>query len=265
MNMNEENEVKDTSVTKTQSGKIRIAIIVLVLALPLVWLFYKTSGQAPVAVEETPPAQVAPPAVSNIPALEAAVNENPSFDNLVNLSMAYINNNMPGKSIDHLKQAIELNPKSAIAYNNLGVAYTMLQQYQNGADACTKALEIDPSFQLAKNNLKWASDEKDKVLTAIAELEKVKSDKRDAPYYMGLGLDYFQIGNYDKAIQIWTKASEKDPKSGAPLSSIGTAFMMKNQVDDAIAIFQKAIAMNPDDQLAKNNLAWAMGEKAKAK
>jgi tetratricopeptide (TPR) repeat protein len=254
----------DTSVSMNgkRSGIIKLILLVVILALPLIYLFYKTND-LPANVNQDQPAP-APNAAVDIPALEKAVAENPTVENLVNLSTAYINNQMPGKSIEHLKRAVELDPKSAVAYNDLGVAYTMLQQYQNGIDACRMALKADTSFQLAKNNLKWATDERDKVIAAIGELEKVSKEKKNAAYYMDLGMDHFKIGDYDKAIEIWSKAAEMDPKSGAPLSSIGTAFMMKNQVDDAIAIFKKAVAMNPDDQLAKNNLAWATDEKTKA-
>jgi hypothetical protein len=40
--------------------------------------------------------------------------------------------------------------------------------------------------------------------------------------------------------------------------------MLKNSTDEAIAMFQKAISTNPENTLAKNNLAWAQDVKAKA-
>lgn len=233
--------------------------IVILFISPVVYLIVQTSGK-PEIVEE---AKNTPAASQDIPTLEQLVQNNPSFDNLINLSIAYINNNAPGKSIDHLKKAILLNPKSAIAYNDLGVAYTMLQQYQNGIDACTIALKIDSTFQLAKNNLKWASDEKTKVLTTIAEQEKTPANERDAAFNIEYGLNYFKVGDYSRSIDIWTKVVEADPKNIRALNNIGTAFMMKEQVDDAIAIFKQCLQIDPNDQLAKNNLAWALGEKEK--
>lgn len=244
--------------TKRMAG---IAVVALLVLFPLVYLFFKSSSAAPV----NDPAPVAGAARQNdISALENLVKSDPSFDNLVNLSMAYINRQMPGKSIDHLKKAISINPQSAVAYNNLGVAYTMLQQYQNGIDACSHALQIDTSFQLARNNLKWASDEKSKVLAALAGQEKTPADKRDVAFYTAQGLNYFKIGEYGKSIETWNKIFELDVKNVTALNNIGTAFMMKNQVEDAIALFKKAIDLEPGNQLAKNNLAWALDEKAKA-
>jgi len=246
---------------KALTGKIGIAALVVLLLFPLIYLFYKTKDLPENAVP-VEAAAVQPPA-TDLVSLERAAAEKPTFDNLVNLSMAYINNKMPGKSIDHLNKAIELNPASAIAYNNLGVAYTMMQQYQNGVEACTKALQLDSTFQLAKNNLKWASDEKNKVLAAIKAQEQVPQQKRDLAFWSEYGLNYFKIAEYDKSIDAWNKIFELDVKNAAALNSIGTAFMMKKQVDDAIALYRKALELEPGNQLAKNNLAWALSEKEK--
>ncbi len=250
--------------SETSSGvnyrPIKIVILILLLLSPLVYLFVISAP--PEAVKQQTPANQSVP--SDILSLENAVKTNPSFDNLLNLSMAYINNKMPGKSIDYLQRAIQLNPKSAIACNNLGVAYIMLQQYQEGIDACTNALRIDPSFQLAKNNLKWGMDEKAKLQSAVQAQEKTPGNKRDVNYYIDNGMGYYKLKNYDKAIEVWSKIGDLDKKNTAALNNIGTAFMMKNQYDDAIALFKKAIEFEPNNQLAKNNLAWAMDEKNKA-
>ena len=237
-----------------------IAAVTLLLLFPVAYLFYRSAGAAP--IKEAPVTAAIAVSSTNPAALEALVKTDPSFDNLVNLSMAYINGKMPGKSIAHLKKAIAINPQSAIAYNNLGVAYTMLQQYGNGVDACTKALQLDPGFQLAKNNLEWATAERDKVLSAIAVQEKA-AGKKNIPFYTEYGLNYFKIGEYGKAIEIWNRVFELDPKNATALNNIGTAFMMKEQYDDAIALFKKALEQDPANQLAKNNLAWALDEKGK--
>ncbi len=243
---------------KSKRKLILFIALGLFFLFPVVYLVIKTNG-LPEIQKET--ALAAPQQNQDITALESLATTAPTFDNLINLSMAYINNNMPGKSISYLKKAIELNPQSAIAYNNLGVAYTMLQQYQNGIDACTKALQIDSDFQLAKNNLAWASDEKNKTIAAIAEQEKTPTEKRTNDFYTNYGLNYFKIGEYDKSISIWEKITEKEPKNCIALNNIGTAYMMKNQIDEAITVFKKCLEFEPNNQLAKNNLAWALGEK----
>jgi tetratricopeptide (TPR) repeat protein len=247
-----------------KKGKnIKIAVITILLLLPIVFLLVKFSKSPSGAVNEQAVNTAAP--VIDIAGFENAVKTNPTFDNYIGLSNAYVNSNMPGKSVEPLQKAIELNPKSAIAYNNLGVAYTMLQQYNKGIEACTKALEIDSGFQLAKNNLNWANSEKKNVVAFLEKQSQTPEASRDAQFYINYGLAYLKIGEYDKSIEAWNQIFKYDPKSIIALNNIGTAFMMKNQVDDAIAVFKKAVENGPDDQLSKNNLAWAMSESAKLK
>ena len=248
------------SLSVKQFRIIKISIIVILFLLPILYLYYKTAEIPDEPKEATKDIQSSP---STITSLENAVNTNPSFDNLINLSIAYINNQMPSKSLSHLNRAIELNPNSVVAYNNLGVAYTMLKQYKKGIDACTKALQIDSTFQLAKNNLKWAKDEKNKILLLIQAQEKTASNVRNVNFYIEQGFNYYKIGDYDKSIAIWTKVFDTEPKNTAALNNIGSAFMMKDQFNDAISLFKRVLELEPDNQLAKNNLAWGLNEKRK--
>lgn len=245
-----------------KGNAVKIAVIAILLLLPLVFLFVKFSSSSDPAAEK--PANTAP-ATIDIASYENAVNANPTFDNLINLSNAYINSNMAGKSIDPLLKAIELNPNSAIAYNNLGVAYTMVQQYRNGIDACTKALQIDSSFQLAKNNLKWAASEKDNVVSFLEKQAQIPEKDRNVQFYINYGLSFIKIGEYDKSIEAFNKIFDYEPKSIVAYNNIGTAYMLSSRVEDGVAAFKKAVEANPDDQLSKNNLAWGMNELEKKK
>ena len=241
----------------TKKRGLLIVLVAVLIVWPVLYIFIRTSGLPPLPAQQSA-ATIAP---GDIPALESAVKTNPTFDNLVNLSTAYINKQMPGKSIDLLKKALQLNGSSAVAYNDLGVAYTMMQQYKEGIGACTKALQLDSTFRLAKNNLEWATAERDKVLAQIKAQEQVPAAKMDVAYYSAYGLNYFRIGDYSRSIEIWSRIFEIDPKNTGALNSIGTAFMMKGQTDDAIALFKKALELEPGNQLAKNNLAWALDSK----
>lgn len=83
----------------------------------------------------------------------------PTADNLINLSLMQYNAKQFDACIESCRKAIELNPQSAIAYNNICSAYNAMKQWQNAAEACKKALEIDPNFERARNNLNWSLSE----------------------------------------------------------------------------------------------------------
>ncbi|RTL51088.1 MAG: tetratricopeptide repeat protein [Sphingobacteriales bacterium] len=230
------------------------ASIVIVLSIPLVILFSsapKPKKTLSVEKEQT-----------NIAALEQLATSNPTSANIIALSVAYINNGMPGKAIKPLQNLIKKEPNNASAYNNLGVANILLKNYQTGIDACTKAIRLDTGFQLAKNNLRWGLDEKNKALTTIEALEKLTPDKQDKAYFIQLGLLYMQTGNYAKSIQIWQKGLQKYKDSEAVFyNNIGTSMVLNKEYDEAIKMFNKVLAIEPNNQLAKNNIIWAEQEK----
>jgi len=260
LDFNQEEGNENNPANGKQSKTIKTILIVVLFLLPLVYIFYKTTNNSNPAPEQAAnqTQQI------DVAAFENAATLDPSYQNLLNLSNAYLNTGMAGKAIEPLNKAIALNPKSAVAYSNLGFAYTILQQYTKGIEFGEKAVGIDSSFQLAKNNLKWAKDEQNKILSAIETMEKTSLDKRDNGFYIAYGLLNLKLENYDKSIEIWNKILETDPKNSTALINIGVAYMSKQQFDSAIKHFQKAIEINPNDQLAKNNLAWALDEKIKA-
>ncbi|MDP1744465.1 MAG: tetratricopeptide repeat protein [Bacteroidota bacterium] len=259
LDIGQEENNETTPADEKQSKTIKTIVIVVLLLLPIAYIFYKTAGNP----ASTPEQATNQAQTIDIAAYESVANATPSFSNLLNLSNAYINSGMAGKAIEPLKKAIELNPESAIAYSNLGFAYTIIQQYKKGIEFGQKAVQLDSTFQLAKDNLNWALTEQNKLLQAIAEVEKTPEDKRNTDFYIMYGLQYLKLQDYDKSIEIWDKVLAKDPKNSAALINIGVAYMSKSQYADAIKSFQKAVDANANDQLAKNNLAWALDEQNK--
>ncbi len=255
----QEEEKTDDAASGKQTKTMRTVVIAALLLLPIVYIFYKTSGNSGTANQPA-----ADQATIDVGAYENAARSNPNYSNLLNLSNAYLHSGLAAKSIEPLKKAIELNPQGASAYNNLGVAYTSIGQFSKGIEYCEKAIAIDSSFQLAKNNLNWAKGEQNKILDANKQLEKTPEDKRDAAFYTIYGLNFLKLQDYDKSIEVFNKMLEMDPKSSVALINIGIAYMSIPKYDEAIKSFNKAIEFNSEDQLAKNNLAWALDEKKKA-
>lgn len=140
--------------------KYQYIIIGILFITPIAYLFIFKNE---VKQENTEAPTVNIQTLNTIEDFEKNARENPTYNNIIDLSVAYINNQMPEKSIEHLDKAIELNPTSAVAFNNKCVAYTLMKEYDKAIEAGTKAVELDPNFQLAKNNLKWATDEKAKL------------------------------------------------------------------------------------------------------
>ncbi|MGH9598354.1 MAG: tetratricopeptide repeat protein [Terracidiphilus sp.] len=69
-----------------------------------------------------------------------------------------------GQAIKAWRRALDLNPKDALAANNIGVAYMQKKQPAQAVSWFQKAISIDPTMRLAKNNLAWALNETIKTL-----------------------------------------------------------------------------------------------------
>jgi len=64
----------------------------------------------------------------------------------------------------------------------------------------------------------------------------------------------------DQTLQTVEKALQKRPNDPAMLTLAGTAYERKGQIDKAREAFEKALAANPRDGAAANNLAWILSE-----
>ena len=76
------------------------------------------------------------------------------------LSLQYYGQGEWEESIVACINALNLNPSSSIAYNNICSSYIQLKDYDRAIAACEKAIRLDPDFQLAKNNLNAAVRDK---------------------------------------------------------------------------------------------------------
>ena len=147
------------------------AILILVILIPAVYTIVanlQPAAPAPEIPKATQvPAQTQAPSnnAGNPVALDAAlkrVADKPDFDSYVNLGMVYYNAAKYEDAIKAWNKSIELNPKSAVAYNDIAAAYGAINNYDEEIKACEKALSIDPNMTLAKNNLNWAKSQKNK-------------------------------------------------------------------------------------------------------
>ncbi len=79
------------------------------------------------------------------------------------------------------------------------------------------------------------------------------------------GTQLFRAGNYASAAILFRKAIAADPQGALGYCNLGAALIPQHKYDEAIALLQHALVLDPDLLLARNNLKWAQDEKAKQK
>jgi eukaryotic-like serine/threonine-protein kinase len=193
---------------------------------------------------------------------------------------------MQGKfqeSVPLFQRAIELDPRFAIAYGDLGTVYSNLGEPGLSAATSRKAYE-----------LRDAADERDRLYitasyhahtvgdwhAAIRDYETwMEIYPRDTAPLTNLADARIQIGQPERAIDPAIRAMALDPKSAVPYVVLARAQLYAGHVDESIATCQKAIAQKLDGAeihgllilagfarhdrgMAEGQSAWAKGTSA---
>ena len=191
------------------------------------------------------------------------------------------------ESIDAFSSVLETEPDNADVYNNMGVAYSCVGDFEHAEKCYVRAIELDPELAQAYINLsdlyyktgdiasavgtlQRGSYELQDNLTiahllarvyiedqrwedAIVELERVldgEPDNYDA--YYDLGHIYFELGDYDIAIDNFENvlSYEQNQNNELIYYALAQAYEANNEIDKAISNYLKAIAVNDKFLLA---------------
>jgi len=136
-------------------------------------------------------------------------------------------------------KAIELDPKSANAYYNLGIALFGQKKLPEAVAAYHKAVEFDPKDRRCPLRPRPRPEGSRKLDEAVAAYHKaVEFDPKDADAHYALGLALHDQKKLDEAVTCYRKAIEIDPKSARAYSGLGNALnalLDQKKLPEAIA------------------------------
>jgi serine/threonine-protein kinase len=162
-------------------------------------------------------------------------------------------------------KALELDPKFAPAYNNLGAVLCDVKHDLDSAIACFhKALALDPKYAKAHRNLGIALKGKGDLDGAISSYKKALNlDPKYAHAHHDLGIALHAKGDLDGAIACYHKALNLDPKGAGVHYSLGIAMRDKGRLDEAMAEYRHAIRLKPDSAEGHCNLAYVLQQQGR--
>jgi tetratricopeptide (TPR) repeat protein len=151
----------------------------------------------------------------------------------------------------HFKRAVEVDPNSADAYDNLGVVYARLGQWPNAIAAYRKAIEIDPDYANAHFNMGLAHCNLEQWPDAIAAYKKAVASSVFFPRaYCNMGYVYCELKQYENAIATYKKAVSLYPEHAAAHFGMGYVYQELEQYADAVAAYKKCISLEPVEELS---------------
>jgi Flp pilus assembly protein TadD len=150
----------------------------------------------------------------------------------------------------------------AYRLNTLGVAYMNQQRPADAQKYFEQALEADPKFAVARLNLGVAFLAQQKLEPARATLEEAARQlPKDAYAWYNLGLVYKDLGEAEKGIAAFLHVIEIAPNEADAYYFAGYLYSQWQKYDEAITMFQKGLALNPFHGSSEFGLARALQRK----
>jgi tetratricopeptide (TPR) repeat protein len=180
------------------------------------------------------------------------------------VGIALAANKQLDEAIAALKKAIELNPKYADAHSSLGLALGDNGLKDEAIAECREGIRLQPDFSHAHIRLGHVLGAKGLKDEAIAEFREGTRLQPGSSYaHSSLGYALGAKGSKDEAIAEFREAVRLQPKNSGLRRGLGNALLAKGLLDEAIAEYQKAIDLKPDDAHAHFILAMAFGPEHK--
>ena len=177
-----------------------------------------------------------------------------------NVGLFYLNQSDVENATKYFVKALSLDTRYYLAYNAMGLAHSMKGRLDEAAKSYLKCLEINPKFTEARNNLGTVYQEMNQLDKAEAEFRTALQDltyqNRELPYFNLARLNVLQ-NRFDEALENVLKALQIRPRLAMAHNLRGLIYEKLNNVVEAVASYEQAVRIVPDDVPFNYNLAVA--------
>lgn len=150
------------------------------------------------------------------------------------------------RALKFFRDAVKLDPGSAMAHNNLGVVHKVKGRIDEAIDAFKTAIALEPSYAEPLNNLGIIYSEMGDLpearrLFAIS----ARLNPRDARTWYNLGLVDEKLGDTKRALERYRKAVEINPVEEAAIYRLGKIHLDKKEKKEALQYFRRLRGILP--------------------
>ncbi len=170
------------------------------------------------------------------------------------------------EAIVTIERSLELEPDRAECYNNLGIIFRAVERYDDAVAAYTRATELDPQHANAYNNLGVLRRFAGKPAEAEASYRKaIELKPTYAEAYHNLGVLLTGQKRHREAILCYFKVLSLEPARTDDRRLLAIAYCEIGERDKAIEIFEKWLAEDPKSPVANHMLAAVTGQNVPAR
>lgn len=192
----------------------------------------------------------------------AEINPN-SPKNFMNLGRVYKIMKELTKAVDAYVRACQIDPNHLQAHFEAAKCYVELEDYDNALNYGRRAEQIDPNVMevqlLLAEVYQWRDDFEEAVKSYKRVLE-LDSKNPDALTYLALA--YIKMEYYEPAKELLTLAVEAQPDNAKAYKYLGYSLLKLNALDEAIAAYESALAIDQKDWETLRSLGVAYMLKA---
>jgi len=191
--------------------------------------------------------------------LRAAALEPSNLQVLSNLGICYKNLGDLKLSLQYHKTTVDINPTYAKGYFNVGIVYMEKQEWLSAIGNFTTAIEYQNKYSEAYINLSNCLYQLKKFKDAIGVCDVYTNNYGTEPLIIfNKCRSLFDSGLKATAIKTLLEQVDLLPETSDLYTLLGNMYSATNDHQEAIACYQKSIAINPHDFISFSNLGASL-------
>lgn len=177
------------------------------------------------------------------------------------LGAAFMDLDRNRDAVESLKTAIQIDPLYEEAYFNLGVLTRDIDR-REAEELFSKAIEVDPDYAVAHRELGWVLNHSEPSAQAEYHLRRaVELDPTDAWARVYLGNLLWARGDISAGISQFEEAIKLMPNRALPLWSLANVYENQELWEEAEALYERSIRIEPDNATAHMNFGRMLKRK----
>jgi tetratricopeptide (TPR) repeat protein len=174
----------------------------------------------------------------------------------LNIATTYLQMEQPRNAVVFAEKAVDVDPANGAARANLGAVYEQLGRSSDAIEHYLIAMElIEGDTTPLMMNLINVLGREQRYREAVNTAEHLVRIAPDANAYERLGWGYFRLGEYDRSIEAYRRATELDDRhwpswTGVGVNALNTWLLSERQDEasfrEARNAFRRSLQTNPD-------------------
>ena len=167
-------------------------------------------------------------------------------------------------AVEHLREAIRINPSFVEAHTDLGLALAKQGKLDEAAKSSSEALRLKSDFAAAHSNMGFIRFKQDRSAEAIEHFSKaLEADPQLLDAWINIGSALSAQGRIDEAIESYREALRLAPDHAGTHYNLGVHLLKKGEEGEAIDHFSVALAVNPNFAAAHAYMGFIRSEQGR--